>query len=168
MHKAGRGVPRNCAKAALWFQRSAEQEHVEAQARLGLMHVDGNGVPQDYAKAAYWTAKAAEQGNSAMQLMLSWMYQAGKGVPQNYVKAMQWYTRADEQANLEGDCNLIEQYVGKEEMQCYYLTIAQLLHEFAEHGDSKAQYSLGEMYENGKGVPQDYGKAMQWYKASAG
>jgi len=37
----------------------------------------------------------------------------------------------------------------------------------AEQGDAQAQYNLGVMYDNGKGVPQDYIKAVQWYTKSA-
>jgi hypothetical protein len=37
----------------------------------------------------------------------------------------------------------------------------------AERGDSAAQYELGRMYEGGRGVTQDYGKAVEWYRHSA-
>jgi TPR repeat protein len=34
----------------------------------------------------------------------------------------------------------------------------------AEHGDVNAQYNLGVMYDFGKGVPQDFATARQWYE----
>jgi TPR repeat protein len=37
----------------------------------------------------------------------------------------------------------------------------------AEQGSSNAQYNLGFMYEKGQGTPQDYKKAVKWYKKSA-
>jgi TPR repeat protein len=37
----------------------------------------------------------------------------------------------------------------------------------AEGGSGLAQYSLGVMYANGDGVPQDYKEAMKWYRKSA-
>jgi len=37
----------------------------------------------------------------------------------------------------------------------------------AEQGDAKAQFNLGEMYEQGKGVTQDYTEAVKWYRLSA-
>ena len=37
----------------------------------------------------------------------------------------------------------------------------------AEQGNSAAQYYLGNMYTNGKGVTQDYKKAAKWYTKSA-
>ena len=37
----------------------------------------------------------------------------------------------------------------------------------AEQGDAEAQTSLGLMYDNGKGVPQDYAEAVKWYRKAA-
>ncbi|KAG0365511.1 hypothetical protein BGX24_004123 [Mortierella sp. AD032] len=37
----------------------------------------------------------------------------------------------------------------------------------ANQGDAGAQCSIGDMYEYGSGVPQDYSKAMDWYLKSA-
>ena len=37
----------------------------------------------------------------------------------------------------------------------------------AAHGDVKAQYRLGEMYEHGNGVKKDIGRAVRWYRAAA-
>ncbi len=37
----------------------------------------------------------------------------------------------------------------------------------AEQGDVYAQYALGEMYQNGKGVTQDYAEAVRWYRKAA-
>ena len=37
----------------------------------------------------------------------------------------------------------------------------------AESGDSKAQFRLGVMYDNGEGVAQDYGEALKWYRKAA-
>ena len=38
--------------------------------------------------------------------------------------------------------------------------------EVAEEGAAVAQYYLGVMYDNGLGVPRDYGEAVRWYKAA--
>src|SRR6185503_15918788 len=37
----------------------------------------------------------------------------------------------------------------------------------AEENDPEAQFYLGVMYAKGRGVPQDYQKAVQWYQRSA-
>ena len=40
-------------------------------------------------------------------------------------------------------------------------------HLLAEEGDPMAQYELGIMYQNGEGVPQNYSKAVKWFRKSA-
>jgi TPR repeat protein len=40
-------------------------------------------------------------------------------------------------------------------------------HPLAEQGEARAQFYLGMLYENGDGVPEDYGKAREWYEKSA-
>ena len=37
----------------------------------------------------------------------------------------------------------------------------------AEQGNAVAQYSLGVMYDNGQGVPQDFKEAVRWYRLAA-
>ncbi len=37
----------------------------------------------------------------------------------------------------------------------------------AEAGDPAAQYELGVMYQNGEGVPQNYSKAVKWFRMAA-
>ncbi len=41
------------------------------------------------------------------------------------------------------------------------------LQPLAEQGDARAQFYLGVLHENGDGVPEDYGKAREWYEKSA-
>lgn len=44
---------------------------------------------------------------------------------------------------------------------------ARLLHPVAKKGDARAQYDLGQLYEQGKGVNQNFQQAMRWYRLSA-
>ena len=37
----------------------------------------------------------------------------------------------------------------------------------AEAGDAKAQFELGYIYYNGKGVPKDYAESAKWYRKAA-
>ena len=48
-----------------------------------------------------------------------------------------------------------------------YATAERLLRPLAEQGDVAAQASLGAMYANGDGVPQDYAQAVVWYRKAA-
>src|SRR5512134_1893782 len=48
-----------------------------------------------------------------------------------------------------------------------YKTAYRLLRPLAKQGLPEAQYSLGVMYDNGRGVQQDYAEAMKWYRKAA-
>ena len=38
----------------------------------------------------------------------------------------------------------------------------------ADAGDARAQYGVGAIYGEGRGVPQDYGEAAKWYRLAVG
>ena len=48
-----------------------------------------------------------------------------------------------------------------------YTTAAKEFRLLAEQGDAGAQFNLGNMYDQGKGVPQDYAEAVRWYRLAA-
>jgi len=48
-----------------------------------------------------------------------------------------------------------------------YKTAYRLFKPLAEQGDTKAQNNIGEMYDKGRGVPQDYAEAVKWYRKAA-
>ena len=70
MYQHGLGVPRNDAKALLWYEKAALAGQVKAQFNLGLMYYQGQGTAQDFKQARYWLEKAAQQGyaDAAYQL----------------------------------------------------------------------------------------------------
>ena len=48
-----------------------------------------------------------------------------------------------------------------------YAAALRLWRPLADKGDADAQYNLGRMYANGRGVPQDYAAAVSWYRKAA-
>ena len=48
-----------------------------------------------------------------------------------------------------------------------YKTAYQLIKPQAEKGDAVAQFIVGYMYDEGKGVPKDYDEAVKWYRRAA-
>jgi hypothetical protein len=48
-----------------------------------------------------------------------------------------------------------------------YAAALQLCRPLAEHGDARAQLSLGGMYYNGQGVQRDYAEAAEWTRKAA-
>ncbi len=94
MCAAGRGVPRDRAASAAWFEQAAAQGHAAAQHNLGVLYGQGSGVPKDLAKAAGWFRRAAEQGYVSSQVRVGVMYDSGEGGLLDDVQAYKWYALA--------------------------------------------------------------------------
>ena len=48
-----------------------------------------------------------------------------------------------------------------------YEAAAKALRKSAEEGDASAQFRLGQLYDEGTGVPQDHRRAMEWFEKAA-
>ncbi len=101
-YEGGHGLPKDYAKAAMWYRKAAEQGHAAAQYSLGMMYSHGSGVPQDYTQAGYWWRKAAEQNYANAQFYLGLLYGMGQGVRQDNEEAYFWVTLAASSQKLEG------------------------------------------------------------------
>ena len=66
--------------------------------------------------------------------------------------------------NLRSDCCLLFSLVGNAKD---YATALREWTPLAEQGDARAQSNLGYMYENGRGVLQDYVRAHMWFNIAA-
>jgi len=139
-----------------------------AQYFLGLKYYEGEEVPQNYSKATYWFQKAAGQGHRYALFKLGEMCENGEGGPKDYRKAAQWFSLAAEHG------------YGSLAMQHYkrILKLADSAEEFQSlekkatagyifDGDAEAQLKLGLRYYNGENVPQDLGKALEWFTRAA-
>jgi TPR repeat protein len=80
--------------AAQWFERAANQGHVEAMAELGLCYELGCGVEQSDENALDWYTKAANLGNAIAKFSVGEMFEEARGVPQSDEEACLWYYRA--------------------------------------------------------------------------
>ncbi len=96
IYETGRGVPRDPARAAKWYERAARQGNSLAQYALAELYSRGRGVPRDIAAAARLYRAAAEGGNASAQYKLGALYETGRGVPRDYRRAAYWYARAGE------------------------------------------------------------------------
>jgi uncharacterized protein len=142
------------AEAVRWYRKAAEQGDAGAQFRLGDMYAEGQGVPQDFSEAVNWFRLAAEQLHPEAQFELGRCYDTGKGVPQDYAEAVSWYRKAADQADarprFNPDCMEASSWRPK-----------------ATFWAACAHVELGRCYDTGKGVPQDYAEAANWYRKAA-
>ena len=69
-------------KARYWFEKAAEADKKEVQAKLalGFIYFNGLGVPQDLQKSRYWLKKFADEyGETNLQMVLSMSFNLYKG-----------------------------------------------------------------------------------------
>lgn len=84
------------------FKRLAEQGHVEAQNKLGLMYLEGFGVRKSLHQYFYWTRRAATQGYAKSQTDLGALYYQGTSgiVDRDPIKAYFWLVLAESQGEV--------------------------------------------------------------------
>jgi hypothetical protein len=94
LYLRGRGVSRDPAEAARWFERAAKNGNVAGLVEHAILLFNGEGVPPDEALAARLFRRAALRGNPIAQNRLARLLAAGRGVPQNRVEAAAWHLMA--------------------------------------------------------------------------
>jgi uncharacterized protein len=94
LYLKGRGVSRDAAEAARWFERAARNGSLAGEVEHAIMLFNGDGVPADERQAARRFRSAAAKGNAIAQNRLARLYAAGRGVPQNRVEAAAWHLMA--------------------------------------------------------------------------
>lgn len=63
MYEAGKGTPKDQARAHHHYQQAAKQENSHAQFKLGVIYSLGLGIPKDLNKARHWFGEAAANGH---------------------------------------------------------------------------------------------------------
>lgn len=138
---------KNYTEAARCYHQAADQGDAEGQYNLGLLYEIGNGVVRNFEEAMKWFRKAAEKNYAKAQIRLGLMYYYGE-VP----GAEEWWS---EDIDFFGP----ETEDAKEAIKWF--------RKAAQQGDADGQCYLGNMYEEGDGVPRDYAEAVKWYRKAA-
>ena len=149
-YEYGQGVPQDDDKAAQWYRKSADQGFAKAQTALGVMYRVGHGVEQDKAEAVRWYEKAAKQGDSAALFNLAVAYYNGDGVVPNEWTAYKYF--------------LIARKAGSKAAEDGVIRIGASLR---ADEIANAMFEIGEMYDHGQIVAQDYSEAAGWYDDGA-
>jgi len=102
----GRGMQADMAKAATWYEKSAELGFAPAQYRIGNMYEKGTGVTRDIAKSTGWYEKAAEQGNASAMHNLAVLYAMGAAGQADNDAAAKWFIKAAELGVKDSQFNL--------------------------------------------------------------
>ena len=142
------------------WQPKAEAGDAEAQFQLGQMYALGHGFKQNFKTAAEWYEKAAAQGNAKARTALGLLYYYGIGVEEDKEKAGEWFEKAAAQ-----DDATAQRYLGSVAAKAKdYVQAKQWWEQGAANGDALSMRNIGSLYEEGKGVNQDFAEAESWYR----
>ena len=151
IYEEGKGLEKDLSKAAIWYIKAAHQGEIYSKHKLKKLALLGIEVAQQ------WLIQQVEKGDKNAQYKLGQIYEEGKGLEKDLSKAAIWYIKAAHQGEIYSKHKL-------EELALSGIEVAQQwLIEEAEKGDKDAQYKLGQIYEEGKGLDKDLSKAATWY-----
>lgn len=160
--------PTDLALAKDYFTKEAEEGHLEACFRLGVMLSQGklDGTP-DIPAAIKWLERAAQDGHSGAQYLLGRLSLQEEGVETNPRKAVAWLQLAAHQSHPAAQYLLARLYetghgvgLDLEEAFRWYMLAARA-------GDPGAQFKVGSMLKGGIGTTQDAGAARIWLARAA-
>lgn len=148
-----------------YLSRAAElggNDAVEAKVALAALYDNGQGVAQDRDKAQQLYTEAAQSGDGGALLSLGWRYFENG----NMRRAVECFRTSVERgiSNAYFGLGMSLKSLGS------YAEAAENLEKTAELGNADsvgAQLELAELYANGYGVAQDYGKALELYTKAA-
>lgn len=117
--------------------------------------------------------REANNGDKDAQLKLGWRYLNGQGVPRSLRRGGEWLYASAKQGNKRAMYDLADFFTDRAKQTKdpasraeFYAIALQYYTKAANHGDKVASYKIGVMYNNGKGVQQDYIQAAQWFEKS--
>jgi TPR repeat protein len=177
LYYLGKNREKDYKKAAYWFKKAAEKGFAVSQYNLGLMYQQGKGLSQDDNLSFDWFLKAAEQGYGIAPYQLSQCYAFGRGIKCSINDEYKWLKKAVESGNPLAQFKLgkfsTEEILLKEifgdsddpkgqiQQKINWLVAA------AVQGYAPAQVKLGNYFQNGYRLKQDYKKAVSWYYKAA-
>jgi len=93
----GKQVAPNYELGVHWYEKAANQGHIQAQYKLGWAYEFGIGTYMNKLKAAEFYRIAAEKNHPIAQYRLGYFYTKGFGVPRNEEESRKWYIKSAKQ-----------------------------------------------------------------------
>ena len=144
--------------AKYWYEQAALQGNASAQNNLGAMLANAEGGKRDPKKALVWYSKSAKQCNSTAQLNLGLSYLYGQGIKKNIEQARQWIQKAADNGHEKAREVMLALNKKTQPKQKKRSTA---------EGTSDKIFTEGLKHLNGKGVPQNYKKALALFSKAA-
>ena len=164
LHAVGQYVEKNLGAAVEFHKLAAQQGFANSQCDLGRHYAHGIGVEQNLTEAQRWYRLAAQAGQTLAQHSLAGLLFNSHNPHRDTSEGMQWLEAAAEagvvKAQYEaGSLKLGNTFPELEDFQGaeFWLTNA------AKNGSTEALYQIGNCFEHGVGVEQNYAIAVHNY-----
>jgi TPR repeat protein len=179
--EASKGAPsskvqKDCAEAATFIRRAAEQGKPVAEKMLANLYFSGRGIPKSEDEAVRWIQRSADHGDSASMLSVGRHYEFGMyGSPKDQTQAAAWIRKAAEKGNSEAQLNLARRYKDGEgvpkdyaQAESWYLKAAKdpAQADFVRYMLGSLYYSIALAYVSGDGIQKNPAEAAKWFRKS--
>jgi uncharacterized protein len=154
----GSGISRDDAAALDYFERSADLGYGPAEVVLGSFYDVGNVVRTEPVQALAWYRKAAEQDDPLAEWLAGRLIYTGVAGPRDLNEASQLFEKAAAHADPFGEYLLGIVFLERKD----YANAAVWLRKASIQGLPQAQQRLGELFRQGRGLPEDKLRAYIW------
>jgi TPR repeat protein len=166
----------NWAEAIIWYRKSAEQGHLDAQYGLAksLLDTNASSSGSNLTEALQWLTQASGKNHAAAQVALANLYKEGIRIPVNGAEATRLYISAADLGNVEAQYRVawLFENLGNSKYKdsiAWYEKAANssqpTINE--EYWQGVSRFRLGEIYQAGKMDKKDLVKAFSWYELAA-
>lgn len=168
LYYRGIGLKKDWEQAALWYQQSADQGDVRARTALAALYELGHGVNQSDSQAKKLYEQSTVQGDAEAMFKLGVFAQFGRASNKNINQALGFYRQAADRhhANAHERIGWLQEN-GLAGFEQDWAAAARSYEKSANLGSAWGQYRLGKLYEQGRGVPQNSARALQWISLAA-
>ena len=111
----------------------------------------------DYPTALHHWTPLATRGHTAAEWFLMFMYVRGMGARRNFGEGLKWESLLE----IKGEAVVIAAVLNEHQLAVRAWT------QLANQGNVVAQTSLGLMYFQGQGVPENFVEALKWFRLAA-
>ena len=140
-YEVGEHVDANEREAIRWYEKAAENDHLQATLRLAEIQVArGNG-----SEGVKWYRQAATLGDRDAQAMLGFFYQTGEHVAVDLDQAIKWYLSAADQGQVIAQNNLGRLYQIGEGVERDIDQAIYWYEQAAKNGSAAAQRNLDKL-----------------------
>lgn len=156
MYEEGRAVEKNYQTAMMWYLKASDNDYAEAHYRLGRLYENGWGVKKNDSKALKYYQKASDMGDENG-------FQSLMALQKKIDMARRMEATRNSTASAKENFDLAQTYYQQKD----YDQAFPLFQLSADQGYGKAQYMMGLLYMEGKGVGSDYAVGAEWLQKAA-